>query len=277
MYGKIFESLYNGSMVGSGSPTFAVWTYVIAKMRPDSMFGAVVELNPEVVAFLLGEKPDVVESVIGRLQEPDPKSTSKKEEGRRLVRVGQFAFRVVNGAEYMAIRNEEDRREYFRRKKAESRANKSKPSPGESEFVKADAAGDTASADAIVEAHLPKPFHNPSLEEVRLACAKAGLPDSEGEKFFNYYESNGWRVGRNKMRSMPHALANWKSNWNNGSYANKSNHRTSATYSRSAAENPRNAGVCESNTDYAAVVAARTKAQALARQVDQAQSQPPTT
>jgi hypothetical protein len=29
MYGKIFESLYRGSMVGKGSPMFAVWGYVI--------------------------------------------------------------------------------------------------------------------------------------------------------------------------------------------------------------------------------------------------------
>jgi hypothetical protein len=53
----------------------------------------------------------------------------------------------------------------------------------------------------------------PSLEEVELAAAKIGLPPVEAAKFFNYYSSNGWRVGKNKMVSFTHALANWKLIW----------------------------------------------------------------
>ena len=50
----------------------------------------------------------------------------------------------------------------------------------------------------------------PTLEAVKLLAAKIGLSETEAEKFFNYYESNGWLVGRNPMRSIPHALAGWK-------------------------------------------------------------------
>jgi len=57
-----------------------------------------------------------------------------------------------------------------------------------------------------------KRFTKPTQEEVGLQCAKIGLPDAEGAKFLSYYESNGWRVGRNPMRSWPHALQNWKIN-----------------------------------------------------------------
>jgi hypothetical protein len=53
-------------------------------------------------------------------------------------------------------------------------------------------------------------FQKPGIEEVKLQCAKVGLPESEAEKFVAYYESNGWRVGRNPMRSWSHALVNWK-------------------------------------------------------------------
>jgi len=56
-------------------------------------------------------------------------------------------------------------------------------------------------------------FRRPTVGEVKLAAAKSGLPESEALKFFDYYESNGWKVGRNKMRSMPHAVANWKRNY----------------------------------------------------------------
>jgi len=34
-------------------------------------------------------------------------------------------------------------------------------------------------------------------------------PALEAEKFFNFYESKGWFVGKNKMKSWRHAAANW--------------------------------------------------------------------
>lgn len=60
----------------------------------------------------------------------------------------------------------------------------------------------------------------PSLEEVLLECAKSGVTEAEGRRFFNYYESNGWRVGRNQMKSWRHALANWQAR-NNHPHASK--------------------------------------------------------
>jgi hypothetical protein len=53
----------------------------------------------------------------------------------------------------------------------------------------------------------------PTLAEVKLRCAKCGLPDTEAEGFFNYYESNGWRVGKNPMKAWVSALANWKKHY----------------------------------------------------------------
>ena len=50
----------------------------------------------------------------------------------------------------------------------------------------------------------------PSIEAIKLQAAKIGLPDTEAEKFFSYYESNGWRVGRNPMKSWPDSLTGWK-------------------------------------------------------------------
>lgn len=36
--------------------------------------------------------------------------------------------------------------------------------------------------------------------------------ETESEKFFNYYESNGWMVGKNQMRNWHSALSNWNKN-----------------------------------------------------------------
>lgn len=109
-------------MVGSGAIVFAVMGYVIANYRLDRKVGAQVTLNPSLLAAILGEdEPDVVRA-IEFLSSPDTRSTSKEDEGRRLVKIGEFDYRVVNGAKYATLRNEEERREYNRIKQQEHRA-----------------------------------------------------------------------------------------------------------------------------------------------------------
>lgn len=68
-------------------------------------------------------------------------------------------------------------------------------------------------------------FQKPTLEELYLYAAKIGLPNDEVVKFFNYYESNGWKVGRNPMRSWQHALVNWKLRMDERRQSHGSNNR----------------------------------------------------
>ena len=56
-------------------------------------------------------------------------------------------------------------------------------------------------------------FAPPTREELDLAAAKIGLPPVEVDKFVAFFGSNGWMVGRNKMKSWPHALQTWKLRW----------------------------------------------------------------
>jgi hypothetical protein len=151
MYGKHYISMYEGSMIGAGSAYFAVWGYVIAHMKPDWKSGAWVELNPQIIAFVLGEKAEVVEEVLERMQQADPKSRSQEENGRKLIRIGEYAYRVVNGMKYRAIRNEEARRNYQRNWIRNKRRN-SKPLPGEQAYVQAQTEQEE---DRIVERNLP--------------------------------------------------------------------------------------------------------------------------
>jgi len=60
------------------------------------------------------------------------------------------------------------------------------------------------------EAPLPKKEARPkSLESVIEAFKDAGAPDHLAERFWNYYESNGWRVGRNAMKDWKATARNW--------------------------------------------------------------------
>jgi hypothetical protein len=56
-------------------------------------------------------------------------------------------------------------------------------------------------------------FKPPSSEEVKLDFAKRGLPEMEADKFMNYYGSNGWKVGKNRMKDWQKAAAGWKLRW----------------------------------------------------------------
>lgn len=142
MFGKHFASMYSGSMVGSGALVFALMGYVVANMKPDSEVGMQVEMNPDILGTVFGEPVKSVEAAIKKLCSPDPKSRSKEEDGRRLVQVGQYDYRVVNGPKYAAIRDEEGRREYNRKAKQKERAKRKypssgKPLPGEIAYVRA--------------------------------------------------------------------------------------------------------------------------------------------
>jgi hypothetical protein len=134
--------MYEGSMVGAGSVVFAVWGYVIANHVPDRVVGAQVDLNVKLLAFILGESTERVQEAITFLCSPDPESRSKEEGGRRLVKIGEFTYRVVNGAKYRWIVSEERRREQNREAKRRQRLKRGKPLPGETAYVKAYERGD---------------------------------------------------------------------------------------------------------------------------------------
>jgi len=114
MYGKHFESMYSGSMIGAGAHVFAVWGYVISHQRPPDF---TVELNSTLLAFILGEPEPRIKEAIDRLCSPDPKSRSHEHDGKRLIKLGEYLYQVVNGAHYHSIKSEEDKRAYWREQK----------------------------------------------------------------------------------------------------------------------------------------------------------------
>ena len=67
----------------------------------------------------------------------------------------------------------------------------------------------------IIKIQADKPprvrFQKPTLEQLNTKADLIGLPTTEVDKFWNYYESNGWKVGKNPMKSWPAALQNWLS------------------------------------------------------------------
>lgn len=141
-------------MIGAGPVPFALMPYVISNAKPDKELGGWIELNPVLLSTIFGASVEEIEKGIEFLCAPDPKSRTPDEEGRRLVKLGPFDYRVVNFVKYRGIRDEEDRREQNRlaqerwrakqaAKKAAAEAKKKaklitggKPLPGESAYLK---------------------------------------------------------------------------------------------------------------------------------------------
>lgn len=63
----------------------------------------------------------------------------------------------------------------------------------------------------------------PTIEAVTEYGARVMLPADECQKFFNHYESNGWMVGKVKMRNWQRAQQNWASHFRSGTFTQKGN------------------------------------------------------
>lgn len=73
-------------------------------------------------------------------------------------------------------------------------------------------------AEAKAEPAAPKPatrrrtppMQRPTVWEVENFCRTQGLQLVDAQRFVDYYEPNGWKVGRNPMRSWQAAARNWQ-------------------------------------------------------------------
>lgn len=57
-------------------------------------------------------------------------------------------------------------------------------------------------------------FRKPTIDEVREYCEERNNC-IDAEKFFSYYESNGWKVGKNPMKDWKAAIRTWERNKSN--------------------------------------------------------------
>lgn len=68
-------------------------------------------------------------------------------------------------------------------------------------------------------AHSTPKFTPPTLDEVKAYCQerKNGV---NSDKWFNHYQSNGWMVGKTKMKDWKAAVRTWEGENQNGRFAN---------------------------------------------------------
>lgn len=177
MYGKIFGSMFTGSMRGKG-----VAQLVFVNMLATCTENGICDKTPLAIAEEIGFPLEEVNQSIQYLSSPDPMSRSPLEEGRRIILLDdhrQWGWSIVNHEYYRALNKQIERRYQWRESKRRS-------------------------ADR---------FTKPAVEEVQTEMLTRDIPPPvasiESRKFIDFYESKGWKVGKNPMVQWKSAVANW--------------------------------------------------------------------
>lgn len=119
MYGKVFESIYDGTLAGHWQ-AIVTMQQLIVLATPDG----VVDMTPEAIARRTTIPLEIITAGLKHLAEPDPYTRTPGEDGRRIVLLDNhrpWGWRLVNHGKYMRLRNMTEKREADRARIAEKR------------------------------------------------------------------------------------------------------------------------------------------------------------
>lgn len=121
MYGKLFASMFRGSLYGKWHAIVTFQQMIILADQDGT-----VDYTPEALSATTSIPLDIIQQGISLLESPDPTSRTPDAEGRRIVRLDPdrpWGWHIVNYAHYRAIRTAEERRAYHRDYWRKNRAN----------------------------------------------------------------------------------------------------------------------------------------------------------
>ncbi len=210
MYAKVFQQIFDSSIAENPDVRF---TFMDLLVLAD--VNGVVDMTHEAIARRTNRAIEIIRETIQKLESPDTQSRTPDENGARLRRLDEhrdWGWEIVNYQQFRRLASEEQRRERTKERTRKWRDTKSVTQCDAPKRIGDDSSSPSPSASAC-QGGVRGGFERPTIEMVKLQGAKIGLPDSESEKFFDYYQSNGWKVGKNAMKFWVNAMANWKRHW----------------------------------------------------------------
>jgi hypothetical protein len=126
MFGKVFSSMYDGTLATRG-PWQALVTFQQLIVLSDRT--GMVDMTRDAVARRTTIPIDIINIGITALEQPDSESRSPDLDGRRIVRVSDtrdWGWQIVNYEKYRKIRSADERREYMSALMKTRRANEKK-------------------------------------------------------------------------------------------------------------------------------------------------------
>jgi hypothetical protein len=119
VYGKVFESIYDGTLAGH-------WQAIVTMQQLIVLSNAdgIVDMTAEAIARRTTIPMEIIEAGLAHLAKPDPYSRTPGDDGRRIVLLDDhrpWGWRLVNHAKYKALRDMEQKRAADRERMAEKR------------------------------------------------------------------------------------------------------------------------------------------------------------
>ena len=119
MYGKIFESMYDGTLA-------ADWKAMITfqQMIVLADYNGIVDYTPPALSRRTGIPLDIINHGIKKLEEPDPYSRTPEEDGRRIRRLENhrpWGWYIINYENYKKLATRAEQRENARLRKQKQR------------------------------------------------------------------------------------------------------------------------------------------------------------
>src|SRR5688572_16887492 len=115
-YTKVFEKIVRSSIWTEDSDTRVAWlTMMVLADKDGIVVGA-----PRTLANIARVDEEKFMEALEKFMAPDPESTTESFEGRRIEKV-EGGYRLLNHAKYRDMMSLEQKREYYRSKKAEYR------------------------------------------------------------------------------------------------------------------------------------------------------------
>lgn len=237
MYGKIFDSIYDGTLRTNWQALVTFQQLIILADK-----SGVVDMTPHAIHGRTGIPMEIIEAGLDHLSKPDPYSRSNEEEGRRIVLIDDcrpWGWRLVNHGYYNRLRSMEEKREADRERAAAKRNTVNKgmsqnvaDSRGTSHGV-AEIAPITVAVPIAVtvpntiqelnsvgltpDLSLKKKFKKPKVVDVQIYCRERSN-NVDPSTFIDFYESNGWKVGKNPMKDWRAAIRTWEKRNQNGGH-----------------------------------------------------------
>jgi len=112
MYGKIFESIYDGTLGGDWKALITFQQFIVLC---DS--DGIINMTPASISRRTGIPDEIIIAGIESLEKPDPGSRTENEDGRRIKLLDDhrlWGWIIVNHQKYRDLRTSDDRREYMR-------------------------------------------------------------------------------------------------------------------------------------------------------------------
>lgn len=218
----LWSSIVDSSVWGEDKDVKILWITMLAKKDKHGM----VEMSLPGLARSAVLTLEECRRALDVLLAPDPHSRTSANDGRRVESVEGGWF-ILNHLQYREITKKLIQREQQSQWMRDKRA-------GVSELVSGNGSSSATTPSEPAPSVEPVDMEfalagKPTMEQVKLAGEKIGLPDSQCEQFWHFYESKGWKVNKSPMKSWRSALAGWHLRWKEKrSYEGNSTGATSA-------------------------------------------------